>query len=68
MIFVTDAACHRIYASGEWTALTGQSIPDSLGRGWLDRVHADDRRIVMDALARAFSTASEFSIRFRVLR
>ncbi len=31
------------WASPQWTAFTGQAEQDSHGRGWLDRVHPEDR-------------------------
>lgn len=34
---------HWTWASPQWTGFTGQPEPESHGRGWLDRVHPDDR-------------------------
>jgi two-component sensor histidine kinase len=42
-----------IWASPNWLAYTGQSNEESLGRGWLDPVHPDDR----DATLRAWHEA-----------
>ncbi|TXN06783.1 PAS domain-containing protein [Methylobacterium sp. WL103] len=43
MIFLTDAAGQCVYTSAEWTAVIGQEGDDARGRGWLARVHPDDR-------------------------
>jgi PAS domain S-box-containing protein len=37
------------WSSPQWTAFTGQSIDQSLGMGWLDAVHADDRETALAA-------------------
>ncbi|WP_198384578.1 sensor histidine kinase [Roseomonas sp. KE2513] len=44
-----------IWASPSWLAYTGQSNEESLGRGWLDPVHPDDR----DATLRAWHEAPQ---------
>lgn len=68
MIFVTDVAGRTIHTSSDWPDLTGQSIEASLGRGWLDCVHPEDRAIVERTLTKALSRASEFSIRYRLIK
>ncbi|WP_345821877.1 PAS domain-containing protein [Methylobacterium fujisawaense] len=68
MIFVTDAEGACVYASPEWTTLTGQKAADALGHGWLDRVHPDDRSIVAETMAAAVGRGEEFSVRYRLLR
>ncbi len=42
-VFQADRAGNCVYISEWWRQLTGQSVHDALGRGWLDRVHPDDR-------------------------
>ncbi|MBV0892616.1 PAS domain S-box protein, partial [Paracoccus sp. Z118] len=37
------------WASPQWSAFTGQSVDDSLGRGWLAMIHPDDRETIMRA-------------------
>lgn len=67
MIFVTDASGQTIHASAEWPNLTGQSVGDALGRGWLVCVHPDDREIVEGTLEAALSQVTEFSMRYRLV-
>lgn len=45
-VWETDATGRLIRNSPKWLELTGQSIEDSLGDGWLDVVHPDDRERV----------------------
>lgn len=48
LIWCADANGKWTWASPQWSAVTGQSVKDSLGDGWLDVVHPDDRaRAVM---------------------
>lgn len=68
MIFVTDADGNCVYASPEWTALTGQEVPEALGHGWLARVHPDDRTVVEDTMAVAVRRGEEFSVRYRLIK
>jgi two-component system, chemotaxis family, CheB/CheR fusion protein len=41
------------WASPQWTAYTGQSAEDSLGLGWLEPVHPDDRTTARERWAEA---------------
>lgn len=67
MIFVTDSEGQTIHTSSDWPNLTGQSVEDSLGHGWLDCVHPEDRAIVKRTLEQALSKISEFSMRYRLI-
>ncbi len=68
MIFVADATGLCVHIGGEWTALPGQPIMEGLGHGWVSRVHPEDRGIVLDIVQAAARTASEFSVRYRILQ
>ena len=68
MIFLTDVTGQCVYASPEWTTLTGQETGDALGRGWLARVHPGDRAIVEEIFDKAARQAAEFNIRYRLLK
>ncbi|MBB4933101.1 PAS domain S-box-containing protein [Lipingzhangella halophila] len=50
----------------EWRAITGQSVEEYLGRGWLDAVHPDDREPVERAWDDAFADSTTFDESFRV--
>ncbi|GAN49116.1 PAS domain-containing protein [Methylobacterium radiotolerans] len=68
MIFVTDARGRCVYACPEWEALTGQPSTEALGRGWVLRVHPDDRGTATGILDEALASGAEFSIRYRLLK
>lgn len=67
MIFVTDAVGRCIFVSNDWHRLTGQSVADALGWGWLQRAHIDDRTVVTQTIEAAVAAAAEFTIRYRLL-
>lgn len=53
------------WASPQWTAYTGQSAADSLGWGWLEPLHPEDRETARDAWVRAADEGA-FSVEYRI--
>lgn len=53
------------WASPQWTAQTGQAEADSLGFGWLDAVHLDDRERVREIWTGAIARG-EFHADYRI--
>lgn len=68
MIFITDAAGQCIHLSRDWVDLTGQAVSDALGWGFLDSVHPDDRSVVRSTREAAIKGASEYSLRYRLIK
>ncbi|WP_157063953.1 PAS domain S-box protein [Methylobacterium tarhaniae] len=58
---------HWTWSSPQWQAFTGQSLEASLGFGWLEVVHRDDREAAMAAWRQAGQTES-ISVEYRVRR
>ncbi|HEY3683878.1 MAG TPA: SpoIIE family protein phosphatase [Streptosporangiaceae bacterium] len=57
----------RIYEdSSEWRAITGQTLDEYLGDGWLDALHDDDREKTEAAWRKAVTERSVFQMTFRV--
>lgn len=58
--FVTDAqgACTNVNAG--WTNLTGQTLPEAQGSGWVSSIHPEDRREVFDIWTRAMVERTKF--------
>jgi PAS domain S-box-containing protein len=54
--------------SESWPILTGQAEASSLGRGWLDAVHPDDRAGVEAAWIKAVAEGSVYQREYRVRR
>jgi PAS domain S-box-containing protein len=54
------------WASRQWTSFTGQTSEESLGSGWLDPVHPDDRDAVREQWRMA-GLRGEFSVECRIM-
>ena len=53
LVFRSRSSGERIWGSPQWIAYAGQSEEESVGLGWLDAVHPDDRAATMAAWAEA---------------
>jgi PAS domain S-box-containing protein len=51
-----------IYVNRAWRDLTGTSLDDNLGEGWLRAVHADDRAGVLAAFAGSGATPADYRL------
>lgn len=49
-----------------WRAFTGQSVAESVGRGWLDAVHPDDRDATAAAWREALATKQTYEVEHRL--
>jgi PAS domain S-box-containing protein len=67
LVFRSHASGQRIWGSPQWVIYTGLSEQDSLGLGWLDAIHPDDRAATMAAWAAA-EARDLFSVEHRTLR
>ncbi len=56
------------WAGPQWTLFTGQSQADSLGHGWLEMVHPDDRERTEQAWRAATRAGEEFEVEHRLHR
>jgi PAS domain S-box-containing protein len=57
----------RVWPSPQWIAYTGLSAAKSLGLGWLDAIHPDDRHLTMEAWKESERTG-EFYVEHRTRR
>lgn len=55
-------------AQPEWCGFTGQSVEQSLGWGWLDAIHPDDREATADAWKNAIGTGALYEVEHRLRR
>jgi PAS domain S-box-containing protein len=61
-----DGGCS--YFNKEWLRLTGRTLEEECGDGWLESVHADDRTGCLDACRRALQSRDGFRIEYRIRR
>jgi PAS domain S-box-containing protein len=67
LVFTTFADGGRTWPSPQWIDFTGQSFDDSLGQGWLEAIHPDDRELTRAAWGEAIA-AGEYCVEHRVWR
>jgi PAS domain S-box-containing protein len=67
LVFRTRSDGYRTWPSPQWIAFTGLDVEASLGLGWLDAIHPDDRRRTLDAWSEARLTG-EYYCEHRVLK
>src|SRR3954452_8459181 len=67
LVFLTRPDGHRTWPSPQWIAFTGLGFDASLGLGWMDAVHPDDREATQNAWQEARSKG-EYYIEHRVRR
>lgn len=66
VVWRTNDSGEAIFTSRTWQELTGQSDDETRGHGWLDAVHPDDRRLVIERWMRAVAERSIYHNEFRV--
>jgi PAS domain S-box-containing protein len=59
----SDGSRHRTF-DHIWRAVTGQSVDDARGAGWLDAVETDDRPAVETALDAAFASRQPLRVEY----
>jgi PAS domain S-box-containing protein len=62
----TDGSCS--YVNESWLQLTGRTLEENVGAGWLESIHPDDLTMCHDTYMRAFDARRPFSMEFRLRR
>lgn len=66
--WVMDAQGNNISISSRWESITGLTMEETKGYGWLDAVHPDDRSAILTMLEKSLATGSPLGIEYRVRR
>ena len=66
MIWISDAKNALIFQSSDWTEITGQSVSEATGLGWLGMVHPDDREIVRAVFIQACARQLPYYQKYRL--
>ena len=61
LVFRTRPDGERTWPSPQWIDFTGVEFEDSLGLGWLDAIHPDDRPLTMEAWGKARQTGEYYA-------
>ena len=67
-IFLTAANGDHTYTNAYWKSITGLTLEQSLGHGWLQAVHPDDRARVVQTWRACQDKGQEFVCEFRMVR
>ena len=67
-IFRTDVHGHCQYTNSRWQEIAGLSLEESLGAGWANAIHPDDRDSVFAQWSQAISRGREMEQEYRFLR
>ena len=67
-LFATDAAGGCYYTNERWQDLYGLSLEESLGNGWTETLHPEDRSAVFAEWIQAAKEQRQFQKTFRLLR
>ncbi len=67
-IFRTDTEGNCNYVNTNWTEMTGVSVADSMGDGWIQPIHPQDKYRVFGGWGDFVTGQSEFSMRWRFKR
>jgi PAS domain S-box-containing protein len=68
VIWMSDVRNGCTYVNQPWLDLTGQSLDEVLGNGWLAGIHPGDVLSCVDTFTRAFDRRERFQIDFRLRR
>jgi PAS domain S-box-containing protein len=68
MIWITDPMGYRTYVNKRWTDFTGTVSEQAFGFLWLDRVHAEDRKLTAEIFLSARQRNEAFRMEYRVRR
>ncbi|MBW4492060.1 MAG: PAS domain S-box protein [Oscillatoria princeps RMCB-10] len=67
-IFHTDAGGNCLYVNQRWSSITGLSLENAVGSGWIDNLHPDDRERVRAEWILAAKARVPFQSECRFLR
>ena len=57
-----------LFVNRAWLEFCGTTLQQSLGDGWIEACHRDDRELVGEAYWKAFQERVPFSVEFRMRR
>ena len=66
-IIRVDSEWNCVYANDKWYEFSGLTNEESLGASWVNAIHSDDIKKVLESLREALQIGSEFQAEFRLV-
>lgn len=67
-IFLTDATGYTVYVNPRWCEITGLTMEEALGNGWLDATVPEDREWIVKGWDKATVESSSSTVEYRFKR
>jgi PAS domain S-box-containing protein len=69
-ILIWTSGTDKLYTwfNRQWLSFVGRTLPQELGNGWVENIHADDVALCFDTYAQAFDARLPFTRSFRLKR
>jgi PAS domain S-box-containing protein len=64
-IFLTDSRGKCVFVNNRWCEISGYSLKEAAGEGWVRAVHPEDRKMVLDRWQETVKTGREFILEYR---
>lgn len=66
-IYLTDVVGHCIYANEKWLEMSGMTLDEALGDGWIKAIHPDDRDHVLSNWEKMVKANGKWNLEYRFL-
>ena len=66
-IFLADSIGQWVYCNSPWMKMTGLSVADSMGHGWIRALHPDDKDKILEQWNQALRERKDLSLEFRLV-
>lgn len=66
-IYITDEKGDCTYSNCKWLEITGLTVDESLGKGWMKSIHPDDKTRIETEWCKSINSISEFVYEIRFI-
>ncbi len=66
LIWINNATGNAEYFNSKWVEYTGEPVEKSLGEGWVNFIHPEDKERVLNLWSKSVKTGNLFSVEFRI--
>jgi len=66
-VYLTDPGGNCLYVNGKWLEMSGGTLEEALGMGWVQAIHPDDRERVLSSWQRMVESHGTWGLEYRFL-